>query len=71
MPRAAALAHLALLTSSSVNTLAQQWEQLHSSQQRRALQAGYVMDDVAIAIVVAECVVEGDGIGAGPKRELS
>eukprot|EP01046_Picozoa_sp_COSAG06_P075363 COSAG06_NODE_23507_length_689_cov_1.338983_1_plen_176_part_01 len=54
MPRAATLAHLALLASSS----AQQYERLHSPQQRRALQAGYVMDDAAIATAVAECEAE-------------
>ena len=64
MHRAVALAHLALLTSGSVNALAQQQrELLHSSQlkapsERRALQAGHVMDDVAIATAVAECAAE-------------
>eukprot|EP01046_Picozoa_sp_COSAG06_P059442 COSAG06_NODE_12296_length_1398_cov_2.313318_1_plen_205_part_10 len=59
MPRAAALAHLALLASG----FAQQEQQQHSSQlhapsERRALQAGYVMDDAAIATAVAECAAE-------------
>eukprot|EP01046_Picozoa_sp_COSAG06_P049699 COSAG06_NODE_7707_length_2404_cov_2.355748_2_plen_192_part_01 len=64
MHRAAPLAHLALLASCCVDTLAQQQrELLHSPQlqalsKRRALQAAYVMDDAAIATAVAECVAE-------------